>query len=104
MAKYQYCVAENWGKGFITANDSRNFSIHFFPGNVWRVDANNQDANRWITGVNGARKTLSEAQAIVDEEVTAGQEEWDGNNVEGETPELKFSRIGSRPDDITLEE
>jgi hypothetical protein len=20
---YQYCVAENWGKGFITHNDSR---------------------------------------------------------------------------------
>ena len=104
MATYQYCIAENWGKGFITANDSRNFSIHFFPGNVWRVDANNQDANRWITGVNGARKNLSEAQTIVDAEITAGQASWDADNVEGETPEFKLSRIGSRPADITLEE
>ena len=45
---YQYCVAENWGKGFITADDSRKIEIRAFPGNVWRVPAHNQDANRWI--------------------------------------------------------
>jgi hypothetical protein len=66
---YQYCVAENWGKGFITHNDSRKIGFTGFPGNVWRVPAHNQDANRWIAGVNGTHKTLSEAQAIVDAEV-----------------------------------
>tara|TARA_Y100000593_G_C4153348_1_gene258209 strand:- start:303 stop:605 length:303 start_codon:yes stop_codon:yes gene_type:complete len=100
MATYQYCVAENWGKGFITANDSRNFSIHFFPGNVWRVDANNQDANRWITGVNGARKTLSEAQAIVDAEVTQAQSDWDALPEEVKTDATN----PGRPEDITLVE
>ena len=61
MATYQYCVASNWGKGFITAEDSRKLQTRGFPGNVWRVPANNQDANRWIAGVAGERKTLSEA-------------------------------------------
>ena len=47
MAKtYQYCVAENWGKGFITNDDSIKLSPSSFPGNVWRVPAHNQDANR----------------------------------------------------------
>ena len=67
---YQYCVAENWGKGFITHNDSRKLNILSFPGNVFRVPAHNQDANRWISGVAGVHKTLSEAQAIVDAEIT----------------------------------
>ena len=58
---YQYCVAENWGKGFITHNDSRKIGFSGFPGNVWKVPAHNQDANRWIAGVNGTHKTLSEA-------------------------------------------
>ena len=104
MATYQYCVAENWGKGFITANDSRNFSIHFFPGNVWRVDANNQDANRWITGVNGVRKTLSEAQAIVNAEITAAQAEWDSIPDDDERKDTSSALYIPRPEDITLEE
>ena len=101
---YQYCVAENWGKGFITANDSRNFQPASFPGDVWRVAAHNQDANRWIAGVAGTRKTLSEAQAIVDAIITQRQTAWDNNNVEGETSQQKIERIGDRPVDITLEE
>ena len=42
---YQYCVAECWGKGFITNNDSSQFSISGLPGNVWQVPANNRNAN-----------------------------------------------------------
>ena len=101
---YQYCVAENWGKGFITADDSRKLALRGFPGNVWRVPAHNQDANRWVAGVAGTHKTLSEAQAIVDTEVQTAQNIWDDNNVEGETSEEKIRRIGDRPEDITLEE
>ena len=105
MAKtYQYCVAENWGKGFITHDDSRKIGFTSFPGNVWRVPAHNQDANRWVAGVAGTHKTLSEAQAIVDAEIQAAQTAWDNNNVEGETSQQKIDRLGDRPEDITLEE
>jgi len=52
MAKtYQYCVAENWGKGFIDHDESFR-----------------------ITGV---VKTKDEAQALVDAEVQAAQAAWD---------------------------
>ena len=101
---YQYCVAENWGKGFITADDSRKLALSGFPGDVWRFPAHNQDANRWVSGVNGSHKTLSEAQAIVDAEITSAQTAWDNSNVEGETSEQKILRLGDRPTDITLEE
>jgi|TARA_R110000772_G_scaffold254282_1_gene370222 hypothetical protein len=100
----QYCVAENWGKGFITNDDSINFSPSSFPGNVWRVNAHNQNANGWVSRVNGTHKTLSEAQGIVDAEITSAQSAWDSDNVEGESAEDKNRRLGSRPEDITLTE
>ena len=35
MAKtYQYCVAENWGKGFIDHDESMRITFKSFPGNV----------------------------------------------------------------------
>jgi len=105
MAKtYQYCVAENWGKGFIDHNESIKISFSSFPGNVWQVPAYNKHANLWIAKVNGTVKTLSEAQAIVTAEVTAAQNAWDNDNVQGETAEQKIDRIGGRPADITLTE
>ena len=104
MANYQYCVAENWGKGFITHENARKLEFSSYPGNVWKTNANNQDANQWVAGVAGVRKTLSEAQAIVDAEITAQQTAWDNDTVEGETDQDKVRRIGSRPEDITLEE
>jgi len=105
MAKtYQYCVAENWGKGFIDHNESIKISFSSFPGNVWQVPAYNKHANLWIAKVNGTVKTLSEAQAIVTAEVTAAQNAWDNDNVQGETAEQKIDRIGDRPADITLTE
>jgi len=105
MAKtYQYCVAENWGKGFIDHNESIKISFSSFPGNVWQVPAYNKHANLWIAKVNGTVKTVSEAQAIVTAEVTAAQTAWDNDNVQGETAEQKIDRIGDRPADITLTE
>jgi len=98
---YQYCVAENWGKGFITNDDSRKTSPAAFPGNVWRVHAHNQDANRWISGVAGVHKTLSEAQAIVDAEVAQAQADWDALPEAEKAPALGYN---TRPEDITLEE
>ena len=101
MAKtYQYCVAENWGKGFIDHVESVKITFKSFPGDVWQVPAYNKHANLWIAKVGGTVKTLSEAQAIVDAEVQAAQAAWDAlpedEKVDGvENP---------RPADITLTE
>ena len=100
---YQYCVAENWGKGFITANDSTKLALRSFPGDVWRIPAHNQDANRWIAGVAGTRKTLSEAQAIVDAIITQRQADWDALPAEQKAPTVGFEDI-TRPENIVLEE
>ena len=49
MAKtYQYCVAENWGKGFIDHVESVKITFKSFPGNVWQVPAYNKHANLCI--------------------------------------------------------
>ena len=105
MAKtYQYCVAENWGKGFIDHVESQRITFSSFPGNVWQVPAYNKHANLWIAKVAGVVKTRDEAQALVDAEVQAAQNTWDGDNVEGESADEKVERLGPRPADITLEE
>ena len=93
----QYCVAENWGKGFIEHNESAKISFSGLPGNVWRVPAHNKDANLWISKVLGTVKTKDEAQVIVDAEVTAAQAAWDVLSDEEKA-------ISSRPVDITLED
>ena len=99
MAKYQYLTAENWGKGFITSKDNISFSPEGFPGNVWRVPANNRKANAWIHEVLGVTKTKAEAQAIVDAEVQAAQADYDAL-----TEEQKADHPVGRPQNITLEE
>jgi len=103
MANYQYSVATNWGKGFITHKDASKLEFTSFPGNVWKVNANNQDANRWIAGVAGERKTLAEAQAIVDAEVTQSQADWDALPADQKAPTVGFESV-TRPEDITLTE
>ena len=105
MAKTkQYCVAENWGKGFIEHSESVKITFKGYPGNVWQLPANNKSANRWISGVAGAVKTKDEAQTIVTAEVTKAQNAWDANNVDGESSAEKILRLGEKPADITLEE
>ena len=93
----QYCVAENWGKGFIEHNESRRISFSGLPGNVWQVPAHNKYANLWISKVLGIPKTVAEAQAIVDVEVTAAQTAWDALSEEQKSQ-------SERPADITLVE
>jgi hypothetical protein len=51
MANYQYCVATNWGGGFITNEDSAHLEIKSFPADLWKVNANSQRANRCIVCV-----------------------------------------------------
>jgi hypothetical protein len=104
MANYQYCVATNWGKGFITAEDSKRLQIQAFPGNLWKVNANNQDANRWIAGVAGERKTLAEAQAIVDAKVAEDQTSWDAIPADDPRKDETSDLYRPRPTTITLTE
>ena len=104
MAKtYQYCVAENWGKGFIEHNEAVKFTISSFPGNIWRVPAHNKDANLWINKVLGTPKTHAEAQAIVNSVIQAEQAEWDALPDAEKAPSPGFEG-NTRPEDITLEE
>ena len=86
MAKtYQYCVAENWGKGFIDHIEAVKISFTSFPGNVWQVPAYNKTANLWIAKVGGTIKTKDEAQTIVTAQVDADKTAWENNNVDGES-------------------
>lgn len=94
--KYKYCIAENWGTGFIEIHESVNIDFLNYPGNVWRIPANNKEANLWVAKVAGIFKTKEEAQALVDAEVIKAQIDWDSS-----TEELK--RISRRPENIVLE-
>jgi len=71
-----YCTATNTGKDFFTADELKKFSLRGFPGNIWVVE-NNSHGAAWISKVSGTTKTLEEAQAIYDAEITAGQTAWD---------------------------
>ena len=105
MAKtYQYCVAENWGKGFIDHDESSRITFKSFPGNVWQVPAYNKHGNLWIAKVAGTVKTKDEAQTIVDAEMKKAQDAWDANNEDGESADEKIERLGAKPADITLVE
>ena len=105
MAKtYQYCVAENWGKGFIDYDESHRITFKSYPGNVWQVPAYNKHANLWIAKVAGTVNTLSQAQTIVTAQVDASQDAWDADNVDGESADEKIHRLGEKPTDITLVE
>ena len=105
MAKtYQYCVAENWGKGFIDYEESTRITFKGFPGDVWQVPAYNKHGNLWIAKVAGAVKTKDEAQVIVTAIVDAAKDAWDADNVEGESSDEKIARLGEKPTNITLPE
>jgi len=101
---YQYCVAENWGKGFITHTNAIKMSPKSFAGNVWRIATNSQYSNKWVIAVNGVHKTLVEAQAIVDAEVLLSQTAWDDIPVEDPRKIEGSIDYTPRPTDITLEE
>ena len=91
---FNYCVATNTGKGFITHVDSRKFWIGGYPANVW-VCADMMESRMWVARNNGVSKTKSEAQALVTADVEAAQAAWDA-----ETDEYKDRH--SRPTEITI--
>ena len=92
---FNYCVATNHGKGFITHDDSRKFWISGQPANVWVV-TDTFESRLWIARNNGVTKTKSEAQALVTAAVEATQAAWDDLS-----DEAKAATSG-RPADITL--
>ena len=98
---FNYCVATNTGKGFITHDDSRKFVIQGYPANVW-VCVDCMESRMWVARNNGTSKTKSEAQTLVTAEVDAAKDAWDADNVDGESSAEKILRIGPKPTDITL--
>ena len=92
---FNYCVATNTGKGFITHDDSRKFWVSGQPANVWVV-TDTFDSRLWIARNNGVTKTKSEAQALVTAAVDQAQSDWDAlsDEAKAQTP--------GRPGDITL--
>ena len=98
---FNYCVATNTGKGFITHDDSRRFWISSYPANVW-VATDCVESRHWIARNNGTSKTKSEAQTLVTNYINAAKTTWDDDNEDGETSAEKIARLGPKPTDITL--
>ncbi len=78
---YKYCTATNWGKGFFTHEERRQFHLSGHPGEVWVV-GDNLYGDQWISKVSGAAKTKAEAQAIVDGQIEESQASWDALSAE----------------------
>ena len=98
---FNYCVATNHGKGFITHDDSRRFWISGYPANIW-VCTDCVESRHWVARNNGVSKTKSEARTLVTAEIDAAKTAWDDNNVSEETAEEKIIRLGNKPTDRTL--
>ena len=98
---YNYSVMTNTGKGFITHEDSRAFSIQGYPANVW-VATDLRESRKWVARNNGVSKTKDQAQTLVTAAVDAAQDAWDDDNVEGESSAEKILRLGANPTTITL--
>ena len=98
---FNYCVATNSGKGFITHADSRKFWIRSYPGNVYVCD-DIPESRHWVTRNSGSVKTKSQAQTIVTNIIDDLKDAWDGDNEDGESSAEKITRLGPKPVTITL--
>ena len=98
---YNYSVMTSTGKGFITLEDSRAFSIQGFPADVW-VATDVRESRHWVARHNGVSKTKDQAQTLVTAAVDATKTTWDNDNVEGESSAEKILRLGPKPTDITI--
>ena len=98
---YNYSVMTSTGKGFITLEDSRAFSIQGFPADVW-VATDVGESRHWVARNNGVSKTKDQAQTIVTNAVNTLKSAWDDNNVDGESSADKILRLGAKPVDITI--
>ena len=95
---FNYCVATNTGKGFITHDDSRKFWISGNASNVWVV-TDTFDSRLWIARNNGVTKTKSEAQTLVTNNVNAAKSAWDALDDAEKAPAVPQN---NRPTDVTL--
>ena len=95
---FNYCVATNTGKGFITHDDSRRFWISGYPANVW-VATDCVESRHWIARNNGVSKTKAEAQTLVTAEVDAAKAAWDALDDAEKAPAVPHN---IRPTDVTL--
>ena len=95
---FNYCVATNTGKGFITHDDSRRFWIAGHPANVW-VCTDCVESRHWVARNNGVSKTKAEAQALVTAEIDAAKAAWDDLDDSEKAPAVPEK---TRPTDITL--
>ena len=96
MALFLYGTATNTGKGFFTHQDRNDFYLRGYPAEVWVIGYNEKGA-RWLAEKNGVEKTKSEAQALVNAEVTAAQTAWDALS-----DEEKAAPGNTRPADVIL--
>jgi len=62
----KYCIANNYGRGFFTNEDRKNFHLGGHPGNLWVVE-DNEFGNAWIKRVNGVELTKEEGEAMLNE-------------------------------------
>ena len=92
---FNYSVATNTGKGFITHTDSRKFWIRGYPANVW-VCADMMESRQWVARNNGVSKTKDQAQALVTTDIEAAQAAWDDLSDE------EKAATSGRPTTITL--
>jgi len=92
---FNYWVVANSGKGFITYTDSRKFWRRGYPGNVWVCD-DIPESRDWGARNSATSKTKSEAQAIVNTEVTNAQNAWDALSDD------EKNNSSGRPTSITL--
>ena len=98
---FNYCVATNSGKGFITHTDSQKFWIRGYPGNVWVCD-DISESRDWVARNSGSVKTKSQAQTIVTDVIDDAKDAWDDNDVDGESSAEKIIRLGPKPADVTI--
>ena len=91
---FNYSVAINTGKGFITHGDRRKFWLRGYPASVW-VTTDGQESRLWVARNNGTTKTKDEAQALVTAEVEAYQATYDALSAEEK-------EVRQRPETVTL--
>ena len=91
---FNYSVAINTGKGFITHGDRRKFWLRGYPASVW-VATDGQESRLWVARNNGTTKTMDEAQALVTAEVEAYQATYDALSAEEK-------EVRQRPETVTL--
>ena len=91
---FNYSVASNTGKGFITHEDRRKFWLQGYPANVW-IASDSAESRHWVARNHGVTKTKDEAQALVTAEIEAAQASWDA------LPDAD-KLMGVRPETITL--